>query len=137
MEDRATEVAGSVEKVHVKVLPDGRMCRRDAAAYLGMKPKTLSMWALDKTGPASIKVGGRVFYYRDDLDRFIRDLPPIVRTLPPTECELNVIEAAQDWADATEGSKYGPMQPQIKQAEIALMGAMADLAAENDGRWTR
>lgn len=63
---------GPVEQVRVRVLPDGRMTREHAARYLGCKPKTLAMWALSGKGPASIKVGGRVFYYRDDLDAFIR-----------------------------------------------------------------
>ena len=63
---------GELSRFEVKVLPDGRMPREHAARYLGCKPKTLAMWALSGKGPASIKVGGRVFYYRDHLDAFIR-----------------------------------------------------------------
>jgi len=62
----------SITQVLVRVLPDGRMTRRDAAAYLGLREKTLAMWQLQRKGPAGRKVGGRVFYLRDDLDRFIR-----------------------------------------------------------------
>jgi hypothetical protein len=58
--------------VRVRVLPDGRMTRDDAARYLGHQPKTLAMWHLQGKGPRSVKVGGRVFYFREDLDRFIR-----------------------------------------------------------------
>ena len=58
--------------MRVRVLPDGRMTRRDAAKYLGLKPKTIAMWKLRGQGPRSIKVGGRCFYRRDDLDAFIR-----------------------------------------------------------------
>jgi hypothetical protein len=61
-----------VEQVRVRILPDGRMTRADAARYLGAAEKTLAMWQLQGKGPRSIKVGGRVFYYRADLDRFIR-----------------------------------------------------------------
>jgi hypothetical protein len=61
----------SVEQVRVRVLPDGRMTREDAARYLGHAVKTLAMWQLQGKGPRSVKVGGRVFYYRDDLDAFI------------------------------------------------------------------
>jgi excisionase family DNA binding protein len=65
-------VSDEIEPVRCRVLPDGRMSRQDAAKYLGLKDKTLSMWALSGKGPRSVKVGGRVFYYRDDLDAFIR-----------------------------------------------------------------
>ena len=61
-----------VDQIRVRTTPDGRMTRRDAAAYLGMKSKTLAMWELHGRGPPSIKVGGRRFYYKDDLDAFIR-----------------------------------------------------------------
>jgi len=47
------------------------MTREDAARYLGHASKTLSMWALQGKGPRFIKVAGRVFYYRQDLDQFI------------------------------------------------------------------
>ncbi len=60
-----------LEYVSVRVLPDGRMMRKDAAKYLGLKPKTLAMWALQGKGPPSTKVGGRVFYYQRHLDEFI------------------------------------------------------------------
>lgn len=63
---------GAVEQVRVRILPDGRMARTDAARYLGVAEKTLAMWALVDKGPRSVKVGGRVFYYRVDLDTFIR-----------------------------------------------------------------
>jgi hypothetical protein len=64
-----------IDKVNVRVLPDGRMTRRDAARYLGYEPKTLAMWHLEGKGPRSVKVGGRRFYFRDDLDSFIRGAP--------------------------------------------------------------
>ena len=61
-----------VERVRVRVLPDGRMSRADAALYLGNEPKTLAQWALGKKGPRAVKVGGKIFYYKQDLDDFIR-----------------------------------------------------------------
>ena len=60
------------EEVKVRVLPDGRMTRRDAARYLGNAEKTLAMWELQGKGPRSVKVGGRRFYYKNDLDAFIQ-----------------------------------------------------------------
>ncbi len=62
----------AIETPRVRVLPDGRMTREDAARYLGLKPKTLAMWELNGKGPKSVKVGGRRFYFKDDLDAFIR-----------------------------------------------------------------
>ncbi len=61
-----------LEAVRVRVLPDGRMTREDAAAYLGLKPKTLAMWAVEGKGPRSVRVGGRRFYYKAALDAFIQ-----------------------------------------------------------------
>lgn len=69
-----SHTAGSpqVEEVRVRILPDGRMTREDAAKYLGYEPKTLAIWSSEGKGPRGRKVGGRVFYFKDDLDAFIR-----------------------------------------------------------------
>ena len=64
--------ASAIETVRVRVLPDGRMTREDAARYLGHAAKTLAMWQLQGKGPRSVLVGGRRFYFKDDLDRFVR-----------------------------------------------------------------
>ena len=62
----------TVEQVRVRVLPDGRMDRVNAAKYIGVAVKTLAMWQLDGRGPVSRLVGGRRYYQKDDLDAFIR-----------------------------------------------------------------
>jgi hypothetical protein len=62
----------AVEQVRVRVLPDGRMRRADAALYLGLTEKTLANMRTKGEGPPVKKILGRVFYYRADLDRFIR-----------------------------------------------------------------
>lgn len=61
-----------LEELRVRILPDGRMTREDAARYLGHRPKTLAMWQLQGKGPKSVLVGGKRFYFRADLDAFIR-----------------------------------------------------------------
>ena len=61
----------TLDHVRVRILPDGRLTREDAARYLGMRPKTLAMWTLDGKGPRSFRVGGRRFYFLADLDAFI------------------------------------------------------------------
>ena len=62
-----------IEQVCVRVLPDGRMTRSDAAKYLGVAVKTVAMWDLeDPTKLGGVKVGGRRFYYKDRLDAVIR-----------------------------------------------------------------
>jgi hypothetical protein len=53
------------------VLPDGRMNRRNAAAYLGYAPKTLAQYASQGMGPKFIK-RGRVWYFKEDLDAWLR-----------------------------------------------------------------
>jgi hypothetical protein len=63
--------AAADEQVRVRVLPDGRMDRKNAARYLGHAEQTLASWATMGKGPKLVKVGGRVFYFRRDLDEFI------------------------------------------------------------------
>jgi hypothetical protein len=62
-----------VDRVRVRVLPDGRMSRADAAAYLGMTVQTLSNWSNLGRGPRVVVIGSRAFYYQEDLDRFIAE----------------------------------------------------------------
>jgi hypothetical protein len=61
-------VETAVEQVRVRVLPDGRMTPPNAAAYTGYSEKTLAQWRYLGIGPRWVKNGGRVFYYRADLD---------------------------------------------------------------------
>ena len=61
-----------IEQVRVRVLPDGRLTRKDAAKYIGHAEKTLAMWQMERKGPPSVLVGGRRFYFKDALDAFIR-----------------------------------------------------------------
>ena len=63
--------AQGIENIKVRVLPDGRMDRRNAALYLGVTPKTLATWAWQNKGPATHPVGGRIYYLKRELDRFI------------------------------------------------------------------
>lgn len=51
---------------------DPRLTRVEAAAYLGVFPKTLSNWAT--TGRYQLKfhkVGGKVVYLKSDLDKWL------------------------------------------------------------------
>ena len=60
-----------LEAVKVRVLPDGRVSREDAATFLGKKPKTLAEYQRKGLGPLPRKVGGRVFYLLRDLEAFV------------------------------------------------------------------
>lgn len=55
----------------VRFTPDGRASRKDAAAFVGVRPKTLAEWQRIGKGPLPRKVGGRVFYRRIDLEAFV------------------------------------------------------------------
>jgi len=55
----------------VEILPDGRMTTANAAAYIGLSVGTLENKRIDGTGPKFVKAG-RVFYYREDLDEWLR-----------------------------------------------------------------
>ena len=54
----------------VVVLPDGRMDRRNAAAYAGFAEKTLAQYASKGVGPRFIK-RGRCWYFKKDLDAWL------------------------------------------------------------------
>lgn len=60
-----------VIQTHVRVLPDGRIARADAARFLGRTPKTLAEWARLGLGPRPHRVGGRIFYFLKDLQAFV------------------------------------------------------------------
>jgi hypothetical protein len=62
-----------VDRVRVRVLPDGRMTRKDTAAYLGFGVQTLANWAVQGKGPRPILIDGRAFYFLDDCDRYIAE----------------------------------------------------------------
>lgn len=60
--------------VTVRVTPDGRLNRKDAALYLGVSSKTLAEWARCGRGPPYFKVGSRCFYFVNDLKTHIRSV---------------------------------------------------------------
>lgn len=51
--------------------------RRRAAAFLGISPRTLKQWQLDRRGPLATKMGesqqSRTFWNIDELQAFARD----------------------------------------------------------------
>ena len=65
-----------LEPIRVRILPDGRMDRQNAATYLGKTPKTLAMWFTEGKGPRVHKAGGRCFYYRDECDAYLKGESP-------------------------------------------------------------
>lgn len=58
--------------IDIETLPDGRMDTKNAATYLGRKPKTLAQWRSANIGPRYVKKG-RVFYYKHDLDGWLQE----------------------------------------------------------------
>ncbi len=49
-----------------------KLNREEAAAYLGVSPGTLSVWACHKRyALPMVKIGRKVFYLKNDLDTFI------------------------------------------------------------------
>jgi hypothetical protein len=65
-----------VEQVRVRLLPDRRVSRRDAA-ILGRATKTLAEWKLKGWGPRPIMVGGRVFHDFDECMAMARGEKPV------------------------------------------------------------
>ena len=46
--------------------------RADAADYIGLKTRTLDNWRTAGKGPRFVKLGRRVVYQRDELDRYVQ-----------------------------------------------------------------
>jgi len=61
------------------MFPDGRLRSRDAAAYLGISPKTLATWRTRGEGPVFIKLG-RIFYYKSDVDAWLSQAARVTST---------------------------------------------------------
>jgi len=64
------EIDVAIDQVRVRILPDGRLTRADAAKFLGLAPGTLANWDSQGRGPKSVNVGGKIFYYLHDLKAF-------------------------------------------------------------------
>lgn len=58
--------------MQVDATPDGRVSRNEAARLLGFTSKTLAEWHRLGVGPKSVLVGGRRFYFVDDLMAYAR-----------------------------------------------------------------
>ena len=61
-----------INTVSVEMLPDGRMNPTNASLYVGCSGSTLARWLGKGEGPKSVLVGGLRWYFRDDLDAFIK-----------------------------------------------------------------
>lgn len=69
-------VLADVLRGHVPLNDDEQpvMGAKDAAKYLGVAPKTLSMWRWKGLGgPPFLKHGSKVVYRRSDLSAFLKD----------------------------------------------------------------
>lgn len=66
-----------MHEVSVRVTPDGRVSRNDAASFLGFKPETLAEWQRLGVGPNSHMVGGRRFYLIDELREYATGAKPV------------------------------------------------------------
>jgi len=63
--------------VKIRILPDGRVSRADAAKLLGREAKTLADWKCKGWGPKPIEVGGRIFHSYDECLAMARGEKPI------------------------------------------------------------
>lgn len=68
-----------IERVRVIAFPDGRLDTENAARYLGLSTKTLAMMRSAGSGPKFVK-RGRVFYYQNDLDDWLKQQPKVTST---------------------------------------------------------
>ena len=61
----------TISQETVLVLPDGRLKTCEAAKYLGLSKKTLANYRCYGQGPKYIKRGKIIFYFKDELDKWI------------------------------------------------------------------
>ncbi|MEI6828009.1 MAG: hypothetical protein WCK54_20650 [Desulfuromonadales bacterium] len=59
--------------IEIEIYPDGRMDTDNASAYTGDAKKTMAMRRCKGDGPPFVKSGGKIFYFKDDLDRWIAE----------------------------------------------------------------
>ena len=59
------------ETPRVFVHPDGRVDRKNAALFIGCSPTTLADWAMKGSGPKYAILGGRAFYFLDDIEEWV------------------------------------------------------------------
>lgn len=64
----------------IRVFPDGRLDPPNAGAYTGYSVKTLAMHRSAGTGPRFQKIGGRIFYRKEDLDAWLGSFPVVSST---------------------------------------------------------
>jgi len=60
-----------IEQLRIRVLPDGRVDRRNAAIFLGRTVSTLADWHKHRVGPPSILINRRRFYRLEDLRAYV------------------------------------------------------------------
>lgn len=75
--------------MEVRVFPDGRLDRANAALYTGFSIKTLAMHAGSGAGPKFQKINGRVFYRQSDLDDWLNSFA-IVRSTAQARASRNI-----------------------------------------------
>lgn len=67
----------AIDTIRIRVLPDGRVSRRDAAKIFDRSPRTLADWKLRGWGPRPILVGGRVFHDYEECLAMARGEKPV------------------------------------------------------------
>ena len=69
-----------MQAIDIQWYPDGRLDPNNAALYTGKSVKTLAIYRCRGVGPKFRKVGGRVFYHRDDLDEWLTSFETVSST---------------------------------------------------------
>jgi hypothetical protein len=77
--------------IEVRMLPDGRMDRKNAGLYLGKSAKGLAMDACKGTGPRFVKLGGRAWYFKSDLEEWKRQNGAVSAAAAATIAIANIV----------------------------------------------
>jgi len=61
------------KSIENQMTPDGRMTASVAATYIGVSQFTLERWRREGVGPSFVKLEGKYFYRKTDLDEWIEE----------------------------------------------------------------
>ena len=64
-------VEAMIEPVRIRVLPSGKVSRRDMARAVDRTEKTLAEWARLGIGPKPHNIAGRIFYDWTEVQEFM------------------------------------------------------------------
>lgn len=58
------------DRIEARAAKKRKLTTKEAAAFLRVHPGTMSNWRYKGVGPSYVKIGGKIFYFQEDLENF-------------------------------------------------------------------